>query len=421
MNKVASSNKVELSPALADQRIPDGRDFLSRDEVAQLNGPELVRRIKALQPLIASRAAESEKLRRPSDEVWSALRASGIFYLMVPKRFGGLELDLDTFIDVGMAISEADASTGWNATFCIEHNWILSFWPIKAQEEIWNGKFPYLIASYTANPPGKAVPVEGGYRVSVHWKWASGCMHADWVMGIAFLEREGQEPLALSVLVPATEVRILDTWFMNGMSGTGSNDVEFNDVFVPQHRAAPDIFRGGSAGQREHKNPMYSLPLLSFLALAGSIPVIGATRSLVKMYYERVKSQKRTFSPTVSMEKPQTQHRLARVDLNARAAELMVRDSARRMMVWATLPEQEQRAERIAIRAQISQAIALCRDTAMMIVEGAGTTAHAEGSPFNRAMRDIITMSTHLVFEYDVSMEQHGRAMLGLEPNSFLI
>ena len=128
-------NKIASSPPLAERRIPDGKDFLRRDEVARLDVPELVRRIKALQPLIASRAGEAENLRRPSDEVWSALRASGIFYMLIPKRFGGMEADFDSFIDVGMAIAEADASTAWNATFCIEHNWMLSYWPVEAQEE----------------------------------------------------------------------------------------------------------------------------------------------------------------------------------------------------------------------------------------------------------------------------------------------
>jgi alkylation response protein AidB-like acyl-CoA dehydrogenase len=414
-------NKMTSLPPLADRRIPHGKDFLSRDDVGRLDGAELVRRVKALQPLIASHALEAEKLRRPVDEVWSALRASGIFYLLIPKRFGGMEADFNTFIDVGMAIAEADASTAWNATFCIEHNWMLSYWPVEAQEEIWNGDFPYIIASYTANPPGKAVPVDGGYRVSAHWKWASGSMHADWVMGIALLEQEGQEPVPVSVVVPASEVQILDTWFMSGMAATGSNDVTFSDVFVPEHRAARDIFRGGSAAQRVHKNPMYSVPLLPFLGMAAAIPVLGATRSVVNTYQERVKSQMRTFTTTVAMEKPQTQDRLARADLNVRAAELMVRDAARRMMVWATLPDQEQLAERLAIRAQLSQAVKMCRETVMTIVEGAGSIAHVAGSPFNRKMRDIITISTHLVFEYDISMEQHGRALVGLQPNSLLI
>jgi len=90
-------------------------------------------------------------------------------------------------------------------------------------------------------------------------------------------------------------------------------------------------------------------------------------------------------------------------------------------MVWATLPVEDQLSERLAIRAQLAHAVKICRETVMMITEGAGSTVHSAGLAFNRKMRDIITVSTHLVFDYDTALEQHGRSMVGLEPNSILI
>lgn len=413
-------NDMSAGPALADRRIPAGDDFLPREEVSKLTPEILLARVKALQPLIAERAPIAEKLRRPDDEVWSALRHSGVFYLLIPKEFGGLEADFDSMINIGLAIAEADASTAWTATFCIEHNWMLAKWPRKAQEELWNGRFPYVISPYTANPPGMAVPVDGGYRVSAHWKWGTGSMHADHVMGMVLLPQgEGEPPVPLSIIVPAEQAQIIDTWYMAGMQSTGSNDVVFNDVFIPEHFAARDIFAGTS--EVSHDNPMYKVPFLPFLGLAAAIPVVGATRGMVKMYQDRVKSQLRTFATTVSMDRPQSQARLARAELTQRSAELMLRDAARRLMVFGTLPEEQKMAERLAIRAQLSLAVTICRDLIMQLVEGAGTTAHAAGSHFNRAMRDVITLSTHLVFEYDTSMEQHGRGLVGLPPNSQMI
>jgi alkylation response protein AidB-like acyl-CoA dehydrogenase len=170
----------DTAPKLADRRIPKGGDYLSADELAKLTPAELNRRVRELVPLIAQHAGEAERLRRPVDEVWQALRSSGFFYQFVPKRFGGMETDFDSFIDGGRAIAEVDASTAWVATFCAEHNWWLSHFPMETQEKLWGGDFPYIIAPVVSAPPGVAKPVEGGFVVSGRWKWGTGVMPARW-------------------------------------------------------------------------------------------------------------------------------------------------------------------------------------------------------------------------------------------------
>ena len=80
---------------------------------ADLGADGLLARIRALVPLVAERAADAEQQRKPDDEVIEALKASGVFRSFVPKRFGGYEIDLELFLDVGVALSEACASTGW--------------------------------------------------------------------------------------------------------------------------------------------------------------------------------------------------------------------------------------------------------------------------------------------------------------------
>ena len=92
-------SEQKSAPALADWRPPSGDDFLTREELAALTPAELVRRTTALKPLIAANARECERLRRPVDEVWNAIRKTGVFYHFVPKRYGGLEFDIDSFID----------------------------------------------------------------------------------------------------------------------------------------------------------------------------------------------------------------------------------------------------------------------------------------------------------------------------------
>ena len=97
---------------------------------------DLIARARALAPLLAAHAAEAERLRRPVDAVIEALRESGVFRMMVPRKYGGLELDLDTFLEVGLALSEGDASMAWVANFYVEHNWIVCQFPQAFQEEL---------------------------------------------------------------------------------------------------------------------------------------------------------------------------------------------------------------------------------------------------------------------------------------------
>lgn len=62
-------------------------------------------------------AAVAERRRRPIDELWAELRASGCFYRLIPKRYGGLEADIDDVIDASLPIAEGCGSTGWLAMF----------------------------------------------------------------------------------------------------------------------------------------------------------------------------------------------------------------------------------------------------------------------------------------------------------------
>src|SRR5262245_21584104 len=100
-------------------------DWLDPDELATLDAAALVERVRALAPLVASRAAAAERQRRPDDEVMAAMRRSGLYYHFVPKRFGGLELGVPEFVEEVLPLAEACASTAWVTSFCMEHNLIL--------------------------------------------------------------------------------------------------------------------------------------------------------------------------------------------------------------------------------------------------------------------------------------------------------
>jgi 3-hydroxy-9,10-secoandrosta-1,3,5(10)-triene-9,17-dione monooxygenase len=405
---------------LADRRIPAGGDWLSAAELSEITPQELIRRTTALKPLLAANAREAERLRRPIDTVWDALRKSGVFYHFVPKVYGGLEFDVDTFIDAMLPLGEACASTGWVAAFCVEHNWMLSQFPKEMQDETFGGSFPYIVAPGVTNPPGTAVPVDGGYRLTGRWKWATGVMHADWVLASGSIPGESP-PRMLFFAIPADQVVVLDTWHVDGMIGTGSNDVMVNDLFVPAHRVMDfgEMREGRAPGSKQHAhNPIYRMPMLPFLAVTAAIPAVGQARAAVAYFRDRLQERVLHGTTVKQAEKPAAQMRLAHADVLTSTAELLIRHVARENVELAKGAAPAKVEQRIALRVKVAHAMSLCREAIRTVCEASGSGSHFLDNPLQRGLRDINVMSSHVVYDLDGALELHGRALIGLPPNS---
>ncbi|WP_298674291.1 hypothetical protein [uncultured Sphingomonas sp.] len=421
MGVVAIAQKAKAE-AVADRRIPKGDDWLSREELEALTPEELVRRTTALKPLIAAHALECEQLRKPVDVVWDAIRKTGCFYHFVPKRYGGLEFDVDTFIDAMLPIAEACGSTGWVTAFCVEHNWMFAQFSEQFQEETFGGDFPYMIAPGATNPPGVAQPVADGYLLSGQWKWGTGIMNADWVMVVG-VNPETRPPQPLMLALPASEVDVIDTWFVDGMIGTGSNDIRCEQVFVPAHRVIKmaEMRNASGPGATLHAhNPVYRMPMTPFQAVTAAIGAVGVARSAIAHFKERIGVRALVGTTVKQNEKPAAHMRLGEASAKVAAAEMILRKTARRNVELAAGPDPVRDEDRIALRAQVALAMNLCQAAIRLIAEGAGSSAHMLNNPIQRALRDVNVMASHVVYDFDGANELLGRSLIGLEPNSYI-
>lgn len=373
----------------------------------------LVERARALAPLLAEQAEEAERLRRPTDAVIEALEAAGVFELMVPKCFGGLELDLDTFLDVGLALGEGDASMAWVATFCIEHNWMFCQFPEAFQKELYADR-SHVLAPGMVAPTGRFEAVPGGYRLSGRWQWATGVMHSSWVIAGALVLEEGSFDARFFAL-PIEDVKVEDTWYVDGMVATGSNDVVVDDVFVPEERVVSiiDMGEGRAHGARLHEGPLYRTPMVPILALAASIPAIGQARAAVKRFRQSL--TERVLYPTsaTQAERPSAQIRLARCDIAVTQAELLARQVAAEVMEKRNDATLEDRARWIAA---LASTVHQSKQVVAAISEASGASAHFQSHPLQRSLRDLNTLSCHVIFDLDGRLESYGRLRLGLDP-----
>jgi len=384
----------------------------------------LLERVQALVPALAAEAAESERLRRPTDTSIRLLEDSGLFRAMVPRCYGGLELDLDAFVDLGLALGEADASLAWVACFCIEHNWMLCQFPERFQRKLYADR-SHVLAPAVISPTGLAQPEPGGFRLSGRWKWGTGVMHASWVIVSGFTVAEPGVPPSRANLrffaLPIGDVKVEDTWFVDGMLGTGSNDVLLDGAFVPEERtvAVAELFEGRGEGARLHSSPLYRTPMIPILVLAAAMPVIGQARAVVRDFRERLLTHVRMGPGAVKQsEKPALQRRLAAAAIEIRQAELLLRDVASEVGELRDRATLTQRARWIASGAHaLHQAKRVIQDVA----EASGASAHFQQHPLQRALRDANVASCHIVFDRDGQQELYGKLLLGVEVGAAIV
>jgi alkylation response protein AidB-like acyl-CoA dehydrogenase len=390
---------------------------VARDQPAE----GLVARVRDLLPLIGEAAAQAEQLRKPVDAVMDALAATGVFRAYVPRRFGGFEIDIDTFIDIGTAVGSACASTGWVTTFCMEHNWLLGHFAPQAQEEIFATR-PYVLAPGSISPNGRAKAVPGGHELTGRWSWGTGVMHADWVILNGIIPLGGDRFEARLFAIPRGAVTVEDTWFAAGLCGTGSNDILADRVFVPSHMSqdlAP-MRNGQSPGARWHGSATFRYPMVPFLALTAAAPLVGASRAAVDLFEQRLGERVLYGSNQQQGASPPAQIRLAHARIRAADIEATLRRIGRDIVGWGENDEPCPALERARLRLAIAHVVAAARDVVRNIAEASGASAQLTRHPLQRIHRDLHTGSTHTIFDLDVAGEIYGRLLLGGEAKGLI-
>ena len=124
-------------------------------------------------------AERTETDRQVSAEAISQMRAAGLFRIMQPAIYGGYEYGFEALIPVVAEVAAGCGSSGWVFSLGVVHQWLAATFPKQAQDEYWSE--PDAIAAGSYAPVGKALPVDGGYRLSGHWSFTSGCDHAQWL------------------------------------------------------------------------------------------------------------------------------------------------------------------------------------------------------------------------------------------------
>jgi 3-hydroxy-9,10-secoandrosta-1,3,5(10)-triene-9,17-dione monooxygenase len=379
----------------------------------------LIARAAAMRPLLERSAERTDAARRLADEIVQALHETGLCRLMIPRRFGGYQTSIRTYIEVMTELGRGCGSTAWVASLVNVCAWLASLFPERAQRDIW-GANPDAWAAGSLAPQGVATPVDGGWRVTGRWPWASGALHSQWAAcGIHMTnERAEMANLGLS-LMPMSELTIEDTWFMVGMKGTGSNTIVAKDVFVPEHRFLPYPQAFAGVYRTEFSDEVvYRVAFvpLTVLILAGA--QLGVARAALDHVVAKAGSRGITHTTfTTQRESAGFQMQVAEASMKIDTAVLHATRAAEDLDRAAEDARVMDLTGRARVRMDTALVAKYCREAVELLVAAHGTSSLADSNRMQRLWRDVHTASHHAITEWQVNLEVYGKALLGVEPN----
>jgi len=284
-------------------------------------GVGLVERARAIAPLIASEANEIELTRRLTPAVVHALIENGLYRVLLPQSLGGAEAPIEIFMQMLEEIAKADASTAWCLGQCSVCAMIAASLDHDTAQEIFNTPPGILAWGAIAH---EARAVEGGYRVTARWDFASGSRQASWlgahvrIVNADATPRRNADgsPEVRTILFPVASAVLHDVWQAIGLAGTGTDSYEVSDLFIPERFTA---FRDVPSALRE-KGPLYKIGTGSTFSLGFAAVSLGVARATLDAAIALARGKHQSLAASAMRDNGAVQGLIGRTEGDLRAA-----------------------------------------------------------------------------------------------------
>ena len=392
--------------------------MLARDGKTQ--SADYVARARALVPAIAAAADRIEAERRIVPDVVEALHQAGIFHMLLPPSLGGGGADIVAFNEVIQIIAAADASTAWCLGQQVASTQAAGYLDPKIAREVFGP--PDGAVAWGPPAGAKAVVTDGGYIANGRWRFASGSGHCPWIGGhSAVIERDGKprlddkgRPVLRTMLFRKDKAAWTDIWHTIGLRGTGSNQYEVRDLFVPE---AYTTWRD-QPSDRTNDGALYNIPLLTLYGIGFSGVGLGLAQASLDAFMALANSKTGRAGRGVMRDNPIIQSEVAKVAGGLYAARAYLRDMLAE--IWNAVNKDGATLDQ---RARLRLAITGALDQSVRVVDfaytAAATSAIFNGSPFERRFRDMHTVTAQGQAHMS-NFESAGQALFGIEPSQRL-
>ena len=372
-------------------------------------------RLEPLLPLMAAHRTEAEKNRQLSDAVCTAIRDSGLLGMPIAPDHGGLGTPLPDMLPAYEAMAYEDAAVSWVVWNAGLIGLYARFMPEALRRELF-ADGDQMICQSTI--PAGEIHFDGDApRVRGRWPLMSGSPSADWAVlscrkfidGEPVLDASGGPEIVLAAL-PRDAFEIIDTWHSSGLRGTGSNDIEVDNVTVPEHRSF------GFAPDPDVTGPTDRLPIFATVSAIFAAQVLGLARAVFDHALERGRSLVTSGPMPDPRDRPDYQIAVARHGESLGVAGERLKVAAH--TVWMRAHDGQAPAPEAST--DLYAAAFFVIDAAKSAVETlhdlSGTSGIYETSPIEKPARDLHAMLRHIVAQPFMHADV-GRVKLGLEPN----
>jgi alkylation response protein AidB-like acyl-CoA dehydrogenase len=398
--------------------------YMINDRTAEVE--ELVKRASSFVPQLRAQGKEIDDTRRIPEGTIEALSEEGLFKLTVPKKFGGHQVNLRTFIDVNSEIARGNGSAGWVTTLTNVCNWMVAtLFPEEVQKEVF-GDGEARTCGVLDPRKCEVRRVEGGYIIEHGmWGFGSGSLHANWAaLGIPIVDENGNIIDQGLALFPMKDVQIKDDWYTTGLRGSGSNSLEIRDVFVPETRVASvsKAIAGEYQSGNSKDEALYQSAFVPVLALVLLSPPLGLARAALEIFLEKLPNRKIQYTwHTAQAEATVTHLKVAEAAMKIDSAALHIYRAADDIDRWAASGEYMDFHTRARVRMDSGHAVRLCWEAIDILASESGGSLIAENNHLSQIVRDIRAATNHGVIVPSTNLELYGRILCGQEPNTPLV
>ncbi|WP_440899922.1 acyl-CoA dehydrogenase family protein [Actinosynnema sp.] len=379
---------------------------------------ELVGRAAELAPALAKHAIWQEENRDLHPDAIDALADAGLLKLTLPARYGGHECDTTTLVDVLAEIALGDGAASWVATVWNISTWLAGLFPDEVQDEVIASGDTRICGTFA--PHGVGVPTSGGIVLNGSWSFNTGARQSGWNAHAAVRVAEGGEPEPVLVLVPMSELEVVDDWHSSGLRGTGSVTTTAKDVFVPDARVLPmmPVMREGAhRSETNAASRLWNVPFLPWACAVTSATAHGLSRAAWAAFLERLPTRSITYTDYERQSHaPLTHVQLAdaraRIDESAfHVHRVAARVDAKTGAPWSVR-------ERVEARLDLGVGVQRAKEAVDILANASGASSTLTTVPIQRIARDSQTSSLHAFAHPDTNLELYGRVVCGLEPNT---